>query len=334
MAEQALTIKGQDLPAVNVTTNPAAVYLASLKPTGRRSQAAALRAAAELWGYTYLDEQGNVHGDIEAIEWHKLTYEFVEAIRTKLSETKAPATVNKTLCAIRQTARRAWKSGLMDGETYYKIKDVDGVTGSRLPAGRAASPGELQAIMQTIGHDLTPAGARDAAIFALAYGCGLRRAELAGLELADLSDDGDQVTVTVIGKRDKERAVYLDNGGADAVRDWLAVRGQEPGALFCSGRKGGKLNRCEPITAQAIRDIVAKRAKQADVDHLSPHDLRRSFVSDLLDSGIDIATVANMAGHQSIETTRRYDRRGEVAKQKAARSLHVPYVRRPRLAGV
>jgi len=328
---QALIIKGQDLPATtraNVATNPAAVYLASLSKTGRRSQAAALRNVAEILGYTYVDEQGRVRGDIEAIAWHQLTYEYVEAIKTKLAETQAPASVNKTLCAIRQTARRAWKSGLMDGETYYKLRDVEGVAGSRLPAGRAASSGELQAIMQTIGNEDTPAAARDAAIVAIAYGCGLRRAELAGLQLSGLVDDGDQVKVTLIGKRNKERAVYLDNGGADAVRDWLAVRGDDPGPLFYSGRKGGTLNRCEPITAQAIRDIIAKRARQAGVDRLSPHDLRRSFGTSMLDAGVDIATVANMMGHASIETTRRYDRRGEVAKQKAARTLHVPYVRR------
>jgi len=79
------------------------------------------------------------------------------------------------------------------------------------------------------------------------------------------------------------------------------------------------------MTAQAIRDVVDKRAEQAGIPHVSPHDLRRSFVSDLLDCGVDIATVASMAGHASVQTTARYDRRGEAAKKRAARSLHVPY---------
>jgi site-specific recombinase XerD len=76
---------------------------------------------------------------------------------------------------------------------------------------------------------------------------------------------------------------------------------------------------------QMLRDVADWRAAQAGIEHVSPHDLRRSFVSDLLDSGVDIATVAAMAGHANIQTTARYDRRGEQAKKRAARSLHVPY---------
>ena len=187
--------------------------------------------------------------------------------------------------------------------------------------------------MRVCVEDQTAAGARDAAVIALGYGGGRRRAELAGLSLDDVTDEGDdQIVVRVIGKRKKERLAYMDNGGAEAIRDWLAIRGDDPGPLFWSGRKGGRVNRGHGMTAQAIRDVIDRRARQAGIEHLTPHDLRRSFVSDLLDAGVDIATVAAMAGHAQIETTRRYDRRGEQAKQRAARSLHVPYVRRAVLA--
>ena len=80
------------------------------------------------------------------------------------------------------------------------------------------------------------------------------------------------------------------------------------------------------MTGQAIRDVISRRAQEAGIEHASPHDLRRTFVSDLLDAGVDITTVAKMAGHAYVQTTARYDRRGEAAKRKAARSLHVPCI--------
>jgi site-specific recombinase XerD len=296
-------------------TNPALVYLASLAETGRRSMRSRLESVAELLG----------HDRLETVPWAELDYEHLQALRTKLSENYAPASVNTTLSGLRGVLRAAWRLGQITGEHYQRATDVGNVTGSRLPAGRRLTSGELSALMKTCAQDNTPAGARDAAIIALAYAAGLRRAELADLRKQDLTRDGQTWVVRVLGKRDKERLAYVDNGAAQALEAWLQVRGDSDGPLFWRGRRGGHLVTGKGLSAQAVRNIIVRRAEEAGVKHCTPHDLRRSFVSDLLAAGVDLATVSNMAGHESIDTTARYDRRGEEAKRQGATRLHVPF---------
>lgn len=72
------------------------------------------------------------------------------------------------------------------------------------------------------------------------------------------------------------------------------------------------------MTDQAVLAMLRQRPVKAGVGHFSPHALRRTFISDLLDAGADIATIQKLAGHSSVATTGRYDRRGEYAKQRAA----------------
>src|SRR3990172_12466850 len=91
--------------------------------------------------------------------------------------------------------------------------------------------------------------------------------------------------------------------------------------------KGGKIE-IRRMTDQAVYLALRKRAGQAKVREFSPHDLRRTFASETLDAGADIATVQKMMGHADPATTARYDRRGEEAKRKAASLLHFPYTRR------
>jgi integrase len=71
--------------------------------------------------------------------------------------------------------------------------------------------------------------------------------------------------------------------------------------------------------------MLRRRAIESGVPDFSPHDFRRTFVGEMLERGVDIATVANIAGHASVDTTRRYDRRPEETKKRAATKLHFPY---------
>jgi len=295
------------------STNPAKVYLASLAESGRRAMAGRLRAVADVLGH-----------DLEALPWHQLGFEHLQAVRTKLQERgQAPATVNLTLSAVRGVMRAAFNLGQINADQFQRICSVGSVKGERLPAGRSLTIGELSALLDTCEN--TPAGRRDAALLALMFAAGLRRAEVVNLDLADFDRDNGELRVT--GKGNKQRLLYVTNGAADALTDWLAVRGETDGPLFLPTRKGGRLE-SRRMTAQAVYNILKGRAVKASIADFSPHDLRRSFVSELLDRGADIATVQKLAGHANVQTTAKYDRRGEATKRKAIDLLHVPYHRR------
>jgi site-specific recombinase XerD len=167
---------------------------------------------------------------------------------------------------------------------------------------------------------------RDLALLGVLYSTGLRRAEVVALALEDFDPESGALKVRG-GKGRKQRIVYISNGARAALDAWLAVRGTKPGALFYRGRRGDRLIP-EPITAQAVLDILVRRASQAGVARCSPHDLRRSFVSGLLEAGADLSVVSALAGHADLQTTKRYDRRGERAKQAAASMLSFPYAPR------
>ncbi len=146
------------------------------------------------------------------------------------------------------------------------------------------------------------------------------------LDLANFA--GEDGRLVVRGKGNKERIAWLTGGAARAMADWLSVRGADPGALFVTVNKSGRMANREHMTPKTIYSMLAKRATEAGVKSFSPHDMRRTFVSDLLDAGADITTVSKMAGHANVTTTSRYDRRPEEAKRKAASLLNVPYAGR------
>lgn len=313
--------------------NPAFVYLASLAPNSRRTMRQALYSVACVLSNVEPDRASEADqlAAIAALPWGNLRFQHTAAVRAALLTRYAPPTANKTLSALRGVMRAAWRLGYMTGEEYNRAVDLEAVKGgSTDPAGRALSRGEVRAILNTCANDPSPAGIRDGAIFAVLYLCGVRRAELVAANLGDVTHDGDDLASLTVqhGKGNKRRIIPINDGALDALSDWLTVRGEEPGPLFCPINRGGRLDLGGRLTPQAIYNMLRKRAAAAGVSDFSPHDLRRTFISDMLDAGADVATVAKLAGHASVTTTQRYDRRGERAKRKAVSLLHIPYTRR------
>ncbi len=156
-------------------------------------------------------------------------------------------------------------------------------------------------------------------MLSLLYGCGLRRAEVVALDLADWRRDASQLRVR--GKGDKERIAHTD-ALIHVLEAWLRVRGDKPGPLLtCIERGHPGLRR---MSTRAVYFAVKRRAKEARIGDLSPHDLRRTFVGDLLEAGADLSQVQGLAGHSQVTTTQRYNRRPEQSRKKAAQRLWIP----------
>ncbi len=310
----ALTLLAADeLP---LDQNPAAVYLASLSRNGRITMQSSLDQLARLF-------TGNDDATALRLPWHRLRYQHTAAIRALLKDKYNPASATKMICGMRRVLKEAWRLGLTEAEEYRRAVDLSGIKSEKLPRGRALSVEEVGELLRVCLADAAPVGARDAAILVVMYGTGLRRSEIAGLKLNDVHIETGQVRV-LAGKGNKDRLTYLSGPALEALSEWLKVRGPEAGPFFYQADKTGQL-KPKGISDEAVMRLLRKRTLQAGLEACSPHDLRRTFVSQLLDAGADIATVQKLAGHADISTTARYDRRGEVAKQKAASLLQMPY---------
>jgi len=328
--QTAITTTHQNLAvveAVPVSKNPAAVYVASLASGQSRYGAErSLDAIARLLPQVPDDA---IHA-WRNIPWQKMGFAEVAALRSRLAEKYAPSSANRHLATLRGVLRQSWLLGYMDSDEYRRIVDRDGATkkinGKTEVAGRHVKDGELDALVRVCAQDATAAGARDAAIISMmAFTSGLRRAEVVELKLADWNaEDG---TILIRGKGRKERRGYIDNGARAALEDWLHVRGDAPGPLFCPVNKAGTVT-IRSMSSQSVYNMLKKRAEQAGVSDFSPHDLRRTIAGNLLDAGVDLNIVAGILGHANVETTARYDRRPDRQKRAAVNKLHFAWKRR------
>jgi len=226
--------------------------------------------------------------------------------QTQLRESGlARSSTNRTMTAVRGLHRYLFAEGVAAHDPTADLEPA------KLPKGlpKALSESEITSLIDAVtGADAF--ALRDRALLELLYGTGMRISESVGLSLDDV--DSAAALVRVTGKGDKQRLVPLGRLAGEAIDRWLAPGGRAELApetwatrsdqmAICLNHRGGRLSR------QGMWGIVRKHALTAGIsDRLTPHVLRHSCATHMLDHGADIRTVQELLGHASISTTQLY----------------------------
>ncbi len=207
----------------------------------------------------------------------------------------------RTVVAVRGFHKFAVREGLAQQDPAAAVRPPS--SAKRLP--KALPLADIEAILEAAGAPGTPLALRDRALLEVLYGTGARISEAVGLDVDDL--DREEGAVLLRGKGSKERMVPVGTYALEAVeaylvrgRPHLSAGGRGTPALFLNAR-GGRLSR------QSAWTVLVKAAERAGVRaEVSPHTLRHSFATHLLDGGADVRVVQELLGHASVTTTQVY----------------------------
>jgi integrase/recombinase XerD len=221
----------------------------------------------------------------------------------------------RSVVAVRGFHKFAVKDGLAIADPSVGVRPPS--PAKRLP--KAISLGDVEKLLEAAGAPGTALAMRDRALLEILYGTGARISEAVGLDVDDLEldlDDAAGSTVLLRGKGSKERIVAVGTFARDAVQAYLvrarpdlvsagttdgkASTGGRAGAMFLNAR-GGRLSR------QSAWAVIVKAAERAGITaEVSPHTLRHSFATHLLEGGADVRVVQELLGHASVTTTQVY----------------------------
>lgn len=225
--------------------------------------------------------------------------DLLSVLAAEMQLGKSPKTVSRYLSAYRQFYRWLVREGLIQSDPVALIESPR--TGRGLP--RALSEQQVEALLAAPDTDTT-LGLRDLAMLELMYATGLRVSELVGLQLSNINMN--QGVVRVMGKGQKERLVPIGDAAFAALESWLAsgrpalLNGAHSDYIFVTNRKTG-------MTRQAFWYMVRRYAVVGGIPHkLSPHMLRHSFATHLLNHGADLRVVQLLLGHSDLSTTQIY----------------------------
>jgi site-specific recombinase XerC len=187
---------------------------------------------------------------------------------------------------------------------------------------RALSLSELRRLFGACAEDPEALGSRDAALFAVLYGAGLRACEAVALDVADYAQK--MSTFWVRGTGRAAQTAYLAPGGSGALQIWLAVRDEHPGPLFWAADGEGGL-RPQRLSLREVQEAVRRRAQEAGLGTAAPEDLRCTFLSDLLTAGIEPHMIAALTREPWPQPTPLDAATDRAARSAAIARLRVPY---------
>jgi integrase/recombinase XerD len=256
--------------------------------------------------------QLGAHGDpdIEDVRPEHVT-RFLEA---EHRSGKSPATLARRLAAVRGLHRWAQSIGIARDDP------AKGAKGPKRPARlpKAISVADVEALLAAASGD-GPIDRRDRAVLELAYATGLRASEVVAVDIAALDEDPGMLRVR--GKGSVERWVPVGAFAKEAIDAWLAggrpvLAGPRAGDALFVNRRGRRLTRI------GFWEIVRDRARAAGLRSISPHTLRHSFATHLLEGGADLRVVQELLGHADLSTTQVYTRVDSTYLREVHKSFH------------
>lgn len=312
----------------DLQSHPVTAYINSLtSPNSRRTMLSSLRSviacALEVETITIDPMQ------VFTFEWGLITPDKLKALRAALLNRYSDSSASKHFAAVRGVLGSCFDQQLIDSDQWMRIQRVKSISVHRNnKIGRRLSDGEIRALAKVCAADETPAGARDDAILGLGITQGPRIAEVSKIQLSDYDQTSGDLIIRS-SKNGKTRTIRASNATKDSLDEWLELRGDSPGALFCRVLKGGDIA-IEKISTTSLNRMLKKRASQAGVEAFSMHDLRRSFITAGWELGIPGTQIQTIAGHSSIATTASYDRGDLETALKSGERLHYPSMRAKR----
>jgi len=215
------------------------------------------------------------------------------------------ATINLHLSAIRRLADEAAESGWLSAELAIGIRRVKGVKRLGRRIGNWLTADQAQELLNAVSQG-TPRGRRDAAVIGLLLGCGLRRSETVKLRLDQLQlRESHWVIVDMVGKGGRLRTIPVPAWCKGLIDAWIRDTGVTGGKVFRRVSKNGT-RQDEGVTTDVVWYAVKRYAKRIGIDHLAPHDLRRTCARLCHEAGGELEQIQFLLGHASVQTTERY----------------------------